>query len=173
MTELNNLPGKRSRLRQTSPQDPQAGDQEQTSPTSPPPLAVPETQKEPEPLATAVPAPQPVIPDNVLREAFAPAIPVGSVPVHREPPAGMPLGNSPFHQHDVVQILDETSRHYGGFLIIGDVLGNRVHGYCVSEGRKQDYITVPLNLCWYIGRAKMRSKTPCSPKWISDRGGLR
>ena len=80
------------------------------------------------------------------------------------------LPNSPFHRHDVVQVLDVTSRHYGQFFMVGDVLHNKVHGYHLTQGMKKEYITVDAQNCWYIGSAKVRSAQPCSPKWIADAG---
>lgn len=85
------------------------------------------------------------------------------------PPAPEPIiAGSPFRRHDVVQILDPESRHYGGVLIVGDVLRDKVHGYFFTEGRHRDYITINIKYCWYLGTSRARAMNACSPKWIAD-----
>lgn len=85
------------------------------------------------------------------------------------PPTPEPLiGHGPFRRHDVVQIMDPDSRHLGGFLIVGDVLGDKVHGYYYTEGRQKQFLTVALRFCWHMGTSRIRAQYNCSPKWISD-----
>jgi hypothetical protein len=84
------------------------------------------------------------------------------------PPPTPTLPNSPFSRHDVVQITDPTSRHYGQFFIVGDVQFHKVHGYYMAPGLQKEHVTIDHHHCFYIGSAKVRSANPCSPKWISD-----
>jgi hypothetical protein len=144
-----------SRLRQA--QEPpgeaaETGDSQEPATVPPTAVAVPVAQTEPEP---------------------PPAVPVPLRPGPEEqhvPDRGKPIPNSPFHQHDVVQILDPVSRHYGGFFIVGDMVRDRVHGYFLAEGRQKQFVTIELRYCWFIGSAKVRSPLPCSAKWIADYG---
>lgn len=151
-----NAPIKRtSRLRQAQePPGPgeaaEAGDSQEPATVPPTAVAAPEAQTEPEP-STAVPVP--------LRPG-------------PQEQRGKPIPNSPFHQHDVVQIQDPVSRHYGGFFAVGDVFRERVHGYFMAEGRQKQFVTIELRYCWFIGTAKIRSQAPCSPHWVSERGQL-
>ena len=102
------------------------------------------------------------MPPAAVSIAAAPSLPPA-------PPAAEPtLPNSPFRRHDVVQVLDMSSRHYGQFFMVGDVQHRKVHGYCMMPGGHKEFITIELQHCWYIGSAKIRSATPVSPKWISD-----
>lgn len=110
---------------------------------------------------TQVAAPEPE-PEPSSVPLVTPAVPASPTPLPE-----------PIKKHDVVQVIDTTSRHYGGFFVVGDVIRDQVHGYLVSEGRKKEYVTVRLRDCWYIGTAKIRSQTPCSPKWLSDWGNRR
>ena len=142
-----NAPVKRtSRLRPTPPAETEPDTDTQAAAATPSTIAAPEPA-EPEPLPTAVPAPLPAVAPPAVLGAAAP---------------------SPFKRHDVVQILDTTSRNYGGFFVVGDVLRDQVHGYLMAEGRKKEFVTVRIPNCWYIGTAKVRSQNPCSPKWIAD-----
>ena len=94
-----------------------------------------------------------------------------SVPAHLLPgsalgpiPAPEPLlHGSPFRRYDVVQILDPDSRNYGGFLIVGDVMGDKVHGYFLTEGRQRQFVTVRIQFCWHLGTSRVRLLNPCSP----------
>src|SRR5262245_29681671 len=97
-----------SRLRQPPPEA-AVDTQEAAAATTPQPsLAVaPEPKPEPESLAPAAPAPLPSAPPERPPEP---------------PQVALLAPSAPFQKHDVVQILDQTSRHYGGFFIVGDVL---------------------------------------------------
>lgn len=129
---------------------------------------------EPEPaLAPAADQPEPTPapePAHSPEMASPVAAPLPSPPV-THPPAPLPeqpLEHSPFRKHDVVQVLDLNSRHYGQFFMVGDVLRGKVHGYYLTPGRHVEYVTVEQAYCWFIGSSKVRSPLPCSPKWISD-----
>lgn len=132
-------------------------------PAAEPVPAVPEPVPISAPVA-AIPevptTPPPVVSQAVAAPSFTPSL----------PPQEPTLPNSPFRRHDVVQVLDTTSRHYGQFFMVGDVRHNKVHGYYLMPGSKKEHITVDLQHCWYVGAAKVRSATPCSPKWLSDGG---
>lgn len=113
--------------------------------------------------APSLPAPPvPAPPIVILREPGA-QLPAPAVPV-----AEPTLPNSPFRRHDVVQVLDMASRHYGQFFMVGDAQNRKVHGYLMTAGGHKEFVTIEQQHCWYIGSAKIRSATPCSPKWISD-----
>lgn len=107
-----------------------------------------------EPVALQVPAEQPAAvpapqPDGIERDLI-------------------PFPNSKLCRHDVVQVVDKDNRHWGQFIIVGDVLRGRVHGFYLTEGRKKEFITVDEVHCHFVGKSKVRSQQPCSPKWISD-----
>jgi len=154
-----------------------------------PPEAHPAAEVPPSPPAAGAPAPALAVPDPAPPAPIsAPAATTTEVPTPKPPPplvevaaapsipSILPLPGSPFHQHDVVQVLDRSSRHYGQFFMVGDVRYNKVHGYYLTEGLHKDYITVDIQYCLFIGSPKagsgaVRSAQPCSPKWLADRGG--
>jgi hypothetical protein len=181
-----------SRLRQPSPAE--AGTQEPATAaprsTSPEAVAVPPAESAtvgvPEeiaaPTATPDPAPdmaQPTVaipfvtpppppPPFVLREQ-APARPGVAGPQSPPGDKNLELPGSPFHKHDVVQVVDPKHSFYGLFFVVGDVLRDKVHGYHMVEGHgRKEYITVDMSAVYYIGSSKVRSQNPCSPKWIAD-----
>lgn len=153
-------------------------------------LPSPEAEKAPVPEGTpaAGASPAPTVPEPAVPEpaAVEPPTPVVAarphvlMPLQPPPPAQPteepPIPNSPFHRHDVVQVLDVNSRHYGLLFMVGDVHNRKVHGYHLTAGLHKEYVTVEIQHCLFIGRqtrgSKMvRSAQPCSPKWVSDRGG--
>ena len=176
MAETTDIPIKRSsRRRPTSPpsapegQEPSAVSQATTVEVPPPPVPIPVV-----PLASPAVAPETgaLAPVNAPAAAAPQPQPAMPPPAPPQPPElAATLPNSPFHLHDVVQVLDRSSRHYGQFFMVGDVVRNKVHGYYLTEGLKKEHITIELQHCWYIGSAKIRSANPCSPKWHADRGG--
>lgn len=83
------------------------------------------------------------------------------------PPEGHFPGTE-FSRFDVVQILDKDSRLYGMFLVIGDIVAGKVHGYYFVEGKLRQFATVDIQHCWPCGTSRVRFANPCSPKWISD-----
>lgn len=112
------------------------------------------------------PPPEPVV-EAPIEPPPAPPKPVEEI--EKEHSAPKTLGGSGLSQHDVVQIIDPQSRLYGGFMAVGDVRNNKVHGYYVAEGRAKHFVTIPLGMVHPIGgQAKVRSSNPCSPKWLSD-----
>ena len=117
------------------------------TPTLVPLTPPPEPEPEPVPLPAIEDAPPPPPP---------PTETVVSIP------------GSPFHLDDVVQVIDQGSRHYGQLFIIGDVKNGKAHGFYIAEGGKKEFITVPEGSVFYIGRPKVRAKVATSPKWISD-----
>lgn len=118
----------------------------------------PESQEQ-EPSA----APLPQAADSSL-----PPLPVAEVlPVPA--PVRKIFAGSTLAQFDVVQVTKIGERTYGLFIIVGDVLRGKVHGFhFVGEGGKKEFITVDEDSVHLIGSSKVRSKTPCSPKWVAD-----
>lgn len=80
----------------------------------------------------------------------------------------IPLIGTPFHVADVVQVKDPQSRHYGQFFTLGDIRHGKAHGFYMLEGTKKEFVTVPMEAIHFIGRAKVRARVACSPKWIAD-----
>lgn len=176
MPDITDVPTKRSsRRRPSSAPEAQETTAADAHAAVVPPVAVPEPETISAPAAipevpatippavvsvAAAPSPRPAV---ILREP-------GTAPATQPatPPAEPTLPNSPFRRHDVVQVLDTSSRHYGQFFSVGDVQHKKVHGYCMMPGGHKEFITIELAHCWYIGSAKIRSATPVSPKWISD-----
>lgn len=66
-----------------------------------------------------------------------------------------------------MQVASENSMHNGMLFIIGDIRGGRAHGFYMNN-RKREYITVNTDEIVRIGRTKISSREPCSPKWLSD-----
>ena len=149
--------------KRTSRRRPTSAPQEPEPPTVPlaepvEPVGVPPVQSHETGLASAAMVPK------------AGALVPETAPIVAAPPVPEPsLPNSPFKLHDVVQITDKSSRHYGQFFTVGDVSRNKVHGYYMMEGMKKDYVTIEMQHCFYIGTAKVRSANPASPKWLSDK----
>lgn len=94
--------------------------------------------------------------------------PMAPEPPSRRQEEELPFHNSSLCKHDVVQILSKTGRNFGMLMVVGDVVRGRAHGYCLMEGGKKEYVTVDEKDCWFIGKSKIRSQNPCSPKWIAD-----
>lgn len=128
----------------------------------------------------AVPVPEPIAvaakPEVILRLPGQAPLPATHSPGPQ--PTEPTLPNSPFRRHDVVQVIDIGSRHFGMFFMVGDHYHNKVHGYYMQPGLHKEYITIEAHHCLYIGRPEtgskaVRSSQPCSPKWIADRGASR
>lgn len=71
-------------------------------------------------------------------------------------------------QYDVVQVYDRESNHYGVIFQVGDVRGTQVHGYYFQPRGEKVYVTFKMDQLRLIGTARVRSKSCCSPKWVSD-----
>lgn len=169
-------PKRSSRRRQVPPPPP--GAPEVVEPPASPSALQTDAGEAPTIPAVPVPALVPPPPAVILQDQTVPIplmIPAPIGPGMQPgsalgpPPAPEPIiAGSPFRRHDVVQILDPESRHYGGVLIVGDVLRDKVHGYFFTEGRHRDYITINIKYCWYLGTSRARAMNACSPKWIAD-----
>lgn len=85
-----------------------------------------------------------------------------------KPPGRVPIVGTDFCKHDVVQVIDATSRLLGVFFILGDIKRGKAHGYYMLEGQKKEFVTVPVQHIWHIGTAKIRAQTVVSEKWKSD-----
>jgi hypothetical protein len=143
---------------------------------APPPSAPPTTEPAPVPMPALSPPPPPgpfggFTPTTQNRlpsmptPAPAPASHGAFTPL---PPPGPCFPGTDFRRFDVVQILEPESRLYGMFLVIGDILGDKVHGYYFAEGKQRQFATVRMQFCWPCGTSRVRFQNPCSPKWISD-----
>lgn len=173
MTMTDTPPTKRSSRRR--PIQPAPGQEPLTEGSTTPAVGVPPTIP-----TTIISAPAAAVPEvPTLPPADSDSIAVAAAPSFLRDPGAQPpapaipvanptLPNSQFHRHDVVQVLDMASRHYGQFFTVGDVQNRKVHGYLMTAGGHKEFITIEQQHCWFIGSAKIRSATPCSPKWISD-----
>lgn len=111
-----------------------------------------------EPVMEPIPQAQP--------EAAPQAAPVVVAEVARPGPDKFP--NTDLSRFDAVQVINAQNRHYGLIFAVGDVRFGKVHGYFIAEGRNKQYVTIDLSDCHRIGESKIRTTTPCSPKWTSD-----
>lgn len=76
--------------------------------------------------------------------------------------------------NDVVQIVSRESRLYGMTFIVGDVKGDKVHGFYLMPGGRKEYVTVSMadltndKGLAVIGITRVKSLTPVSEKWKQD-----
>lgn len=153
---------KASRLRPTSPGVAAAGDNEPPASASPTP-----------PTDAGVPQFAPTI--EQLEHPTAPQ-PVPTTPQIIEPPreqldVPIPILGTPFNVCDIVQVIlvpEQPSRYVGMCFILGDIKHGKAHGFYFHESGKKEFLTVPENQIYFIGRAKVRARVNCSPKWIAD-----
>ena len=105
------------------------------------------------------------MPPAAVSIAAAPSLPPA-------PPAAEPtLPNSPFRRHDVVQVLDMSSRHYGQFFMVGDVQHRKVHGYCMMPGGHKEFITIAERLSDVPALNRVLGMFLCEP--VDDLPALR
>ncbi len=77
---------------------------------------------------------------------------------------------------DVVQIMNRESRLYGILFIVGDIDGQRVHGFYFNPGGKKEFVTVNVSelthngTVAFIGESRVRAREACSSKWLMDHG---
>lgn len=106
--------------------------------------------------------------DAVVSPAPEPPAVFPTAPLPQPPPSPDVIPGTTLRKHDVVQIIDPKSRHYGQFIMVGDMTRGKVHGYYMCEGHHKEFVTVDAVYCWHVGSAKVRAQVCCSPKWISD-----
>lgn len=76
--------------------------------------------------------------------------------------------------NDIVQIVSRESRLYGMTFIVGDVKGDKVHGFYLMPGGRKEYVTVSMadltndKGLAVIGITRVKSLTPVSEKWKQD-----
>ena len=75
----------------------------------------------------------------------------------------------PFEPHSLCQITNKESRWFGVVFTAGAVSDTEIHGYYIQPGGRH-FITAPLADCEIVGKAIVKSKTPCSPEWIKTHG---
>lgn len=66
-----------------------------------------------------------------------------------------------------MQVINKDNKHFAMSFIVGDIRNNRVHGF-YFHNRSREYITVNVDEVARIGPSKVRSKEPCSHKWLAD-----
>lgn len=120
------------------------------------------------PAETATtPAPQPSNKDGEA-EAPSPAV-AASPPVVPKPPATPPA--APNWLHNIVQVVSKEGRHFGRTFQLGDIREGKAHGYIIKEHGAIEHITVPADHIATVGGARIKSKYPCSDKWIAEHMG--
>ena len=82
------------------------------------------------------------------------------------PPADSPPTS--LRHYDVVQVFDNQSNHYGVIFQVGDVRGQKVHGYYLQPRGEKVYVTFDMPQLRLIGTARVRSKAACSAKWVEQ-----
>jgi hypothetical protein len=53
--------------------------------------------------------------------------------------------------------------------IVGGIAEGKVHGFYMLNSKKE-YITIPADNCARIGETKVKSRQPCSFRWMSQHG---
>jgi len=96
----------------------------------------------------------------------AAAMPPPAVP---SPPAA-PLP-APNWLHNIVQVISKEGRHFGRIFQLGDIKEGKAHGYVIKEHGALEHVTVPADHIATIGAPRIKSKYPCSDKWIGEHMG--
>lgn len=86
--------------------------------------------------------------------------------VSPSPPAAPPA--APNWLHNIVQVVSKEGRHFGRIFQLGDIKEGKAHGYIIREHGALEHISVPADQIATIGGARIKSKYPCSDKWIAE-----
>jgi hypothetical protein len=87
---------------------------------------------------------------------------------HMKQKAGTPLPVTP-QIHDVVQVNNPNSEHFGVLFQIGDINEGKLHGFIMHTGGRKEFVTVGVGEVIVVGIARMRSKQPVSEQWAAMR----
>jgi hypothetical protein len=103
-------------------------------------------------------------PPAALRPEPPPAAPI----IAPTPEVPKPPPDAPPWLHNVVQVIDRESRHWGVLFQLGDIKDGKAHGYRIKEGGGREFFTVGANQIHTIGESKVRLKRPCSDQWMGE-----
>lgn len=83
-------------------------------------------------------------------------------------PAPPSLPKAPDWLHSIAEVISKESRHYGVLFKLGDIKSGKAHGYILKERAVPEFITVPADAILLHGKARVKSKGCCSPRWMSE-----